>query len=219
MWHLHTGTLGAQRPSGRCVVAILDNAIDAGAPGVQHSPHTLVAVITDDMPFLLDSLLLAFGSLGIGVHLIIHPVLDLRRDRSGHLVAAEKSGTARRESWQLFEVDRQLGAARLQLIKTTLTATLEDVRVAVADWQPMLQQAQAAAADLQDPGVPPEADAEEAQALIEWMVAGQFTFLGYRRYRLRRGARRDLLLPVPQSGLGILRPGRPGDRQLPLRPH
>ncbi len=155
-----------------------------------------------DMPFLVDSLLLAFSRLGIGVHLIIHPVFDVHRSRA--------AACPRRESWQLFEVDRQIEPARLELIKVTLNATLAEVRAAVSDWQPMLQQAQVAARELADADVPHEADVVEAQALIEWMVQGYFTFLGYRRYRLRRGARQDQLLSVPESGLGILRAGRPG---------
>jgi glutamate dehydrogenase len=183
---------GEHRAPGRPVVSVLDGELGAdAAPG----PHTLVAVVTADMPFLVDSLLLAFSRLGIGVHLIIHPVFEL---------------AARRESWQLFEVDRQLEPARLELIKATLRATLADVRAAVSDWQPMLQQAQVAARELLNAGVPRAADALEARALIEWMAQGHFTFLGYRRYRLRRGARQDQLLSVPESGRGILRVGRPG---------
>ena len=190
---------GEQRAAGRAVVCILDT----------DGPHTLVAVVTDDMPFLVDSLLLAFSSMGIGVQLIVHPLFDLRRDRAGRIVAAAK-GFARRESWQLFEVDRQIDPQRLKLIRTTLTATLADVRAAVTDWQPMLQQAAEAVRDLQRAGVPPEADAAEAQSLIEWMAAGHFTFLGYRRYRLKRGRAQDLLLPQAQTGLGILRVSRAG---------
>jgi len=110
----------------------------------------------------------------------------------------------------LFEVDRQIDPERVKVLTSTLAATLADVRVAVADWRPMLDQARAAARELNSPGVPRESDAAEAQALIEWMVEGHFTFLGYRRYRLRRGARQDLLVPQDQTGLGILRASRPG---------
>jgi glutamate dehydrogenase len=181
-----------QRVPGRPVVSVLDGELGADAAP---APHTLVAVVTADMPFLVDSLLLAFSRLGIGVHLIIHPVFEL---------------AARRESWQLFEVDRQLESARLELIKATLRATLADVRAAVSDWQPMLRQAQVAARELLGAGVPHAADVLEARALIEWMAQDHFTFLGYRRYRLHRGARQDQLVSVPESGLGILRVGRPG---------
>ncbi|HTY94959.1 MAG TPA: hypothetical protein VMC02_13780, partial [Steroidobacteraceae bacterium] len=198
---------GATRRAGHAVVRVLDAEI-AGV--TREHRHTLVAVVTDDMPFLVDSLQLAFGGLGVGVHLIIHPQLQVRRDRSGRIVAGSAAAGGRSESWQLFEVDRQIDPARLRLLTGTLNATLADVRVAVADWQPMLEQAGIAARDLDAPGVPQAANAAEARALIEWMAAGQFTFLGYRHYRLRRGARRDLLLPRIASGLGLLRPGRPG---------
>jgi glutamate dehydrogenase len=198
---------GQVRRAGHAVVSILDAGIGTDGP---HERHTLVAVVTDDMPFLVDSLQLAFGRLGIGVHLVIHPQLGIRRDRSGRIVPQGRAGAERRESWQLFEVDRQIDPERLQLLTRTLMATLADVQVAVADWRPMLQQAQVAVRDLRAAGVPAAANAAEAQALVEWMASGQFTFLGYRHYQLRRGARRDLLIPRTRSGLGLLRPGRPG---------
>ncbi|HTV78943.1 MAG TPA: NAD-glutamate dehydrogenase [Steroidobacteraceae bacterium] len=202
---------GERRPPGRPLVSVLDAQLTDDARGADRpGAHTLVAVVTDDMPFLVDSLFLAFNRLGIGVHLIIHPLFEVRRDRAGRLLSMADGSAARRESWQLFEVDRQIDPQRLRLLTRTLAATLADVRVAVADWRPMLEQARVAARELQDPGVPPESDPTEAQALIEWMVAGHFTFLGYRRYRLQRGARKDLLLPQSASGLGILRAARPG---------
>jgi glutamate dehydrogenase len=200
--HRHAGEV---RAAARSVVSVLDSQGDAKV-----CPHTLVAVVTEDMPFLVDSLLLAFSTLGIGVHLIIHPLFEVRRDRAGRIRAAADRGPSRRESWQLFEVDRQIDPERVKSLTTSLTSTLADVRVAVADWRPMLSQAQVAARDLQAPHVPHESNAAEARALIEWMVAGHFTFLGYRRYRLRRGPKQDLLIPNAQSGLGILRPSRPG---------
>jgi glutamate dehydrogenase len=202
---------GEQRAAGRPVVTILDAQLAADARGdAKLCPHTVVAVVTDDMPFLVDSLFLAFGRLGVGVHLIIHPLFEVRRDRAGRLLPAAEGGSPRRESWQLFEVDRQIDPERLKVLTSTLDATLADVRVAVADWRAMLNQARSAARELTTAGVPRESDATEAQALIEWMVASHFTFLGYRRYRLRRGARQDLLVPQAQSGLGILRASRPG---------
>jgi glutamate dehydrogenase len=203
--------VGEQRTAGHPVVKILDGELGAtSADGALQCPHTLVAAVIDDMPFLVDSLLLAFSRIGIGVHLIIHPLIDIRRDRAGRMLSSADTAPARRESWQLFEVDRQIDPERLEAITATLSATLDDVRVAVSDWQPMLQQVRVAWRALKAPGVPREADAAEAQSLVEWMLEGHFTFLGYRRYRLRRGARQDLLLPQVQSGLGILRPSRAG---------
>ena len=71
-------------------------------------PHTLVLAVTDDMPFLVDSLGMAFGRAGLAVHLIVHPVLQVRRDRRGRLLDIGANGAARThaESWQLYEIDR-----------------------------------------------------------------------------------------------------------------
>ncbi len=64
---------------------------------VERCPHTLVAVVTQDGPFLVDSLQVAFSRLGIGVHLIVHPIFDVQRDRAGRLVSIN-SAAGHRES-------------------------------------------------------------------------------------------------------------------------
>ena len=176
------------------------------------SPHTLVEVIVSDMPFLVDSLSIVFNRAAIGIHLIVHPVLAVERGRQGRIVAAHladqpplnnaNAGRTRRvESWQLYEIDRQLDPQAMRAIERRLLATLEDVRLAVVDWARMLDTARTVASAIESP---------DARALLEWMADDHFTFLGYRQYRLRRGSRRDRLVPQRDSGLGILRAPRPG---------
>src|SRR4029078_10853473 len=48
-------------------------------------------------------------------------------------------------------------------------------------------------------------EVDEIKSLLEWMADNHFTFLGYRQYRLRRGRSEDVLEPLPETGLGILR--------------
>ena len=177
------------------------------------SPHTLVLIVTDDMPFLVDSLGIIFGRESIGIHLIVHPVLAVERDAKGALTAVHRpqEGGRRWESWQLIEIDRQLDAARLLALERRLHATLADVRVAVADWRPMRARALALAAELRSGASrAPRSEVRDAREILEWMADNHFTFLGYRDYRLRRGRTRDLTVPVAGSGLGILRAPRPG---------
>jgi NAD-specific glutamate dehydrogenase len=50
------------------------------------SPHTVVEVVTDDMPFLVDSLTLELRRHGLGLHVVIHPVLTVRRNGDGELL-------------------------------------------------------------------------------------------------------------------------------------
>ncbi len=173
------------------------------------SSHTVIMVVTDDMPFLVDSLNMVCTQNGLAVHLLAHPVFSVQRDRRGRLkgvyLDAAPEGS-RLESWQLIEIDREPDPARLAAIEKSIRATLADVRAATADWRRMRAQALDAAAELGAAAVRGQkSEVREAQALLEWMEDNHFTFLGYREYRLRRGARRDRLVPVPRSGLGIMR--------------
>jgi len=95
---------------------------------------------------------------------------------------------------------------------------LEDVRVAVADWPTMRARAQQIGRSLQgrEPGVP-RAEAAEAGDFLAWLADNHFTLLGYREYRLERGPRSDRLVPVPRSGLGLMRTGHGRPRPKPTR--
>ena len=176
------------------------------------SSHTVIAVITDDMPFLVDSLGIVCAQVGLAVHLLAHPVFSAVRDRRGRLTAlllGDAPPGARLESWQLIEVDRETDPERLVALERRIRITLDDVRCATADWQRMRHKALEVAAGLGSRRARQRAgEVGEAQALLAWMEDNHFTFLGYREYRLRRGRSRDLLQPVLKSGLGLMRGGR-----------
>jgi len=182
------------------------------------STHTIVEVTTEDMPFLVDSIGMVLTQAGLTIHMMVHPVLPVRRDRSGKLEALGEEGATQKltqESWQHIEIDRLGAPERLQELEQKLLRTLEDVRLAVADWQQMVQRATELANEIErdNPGIHPN-EAREAKALLDWMVANHFTFLGYRQYELKRGRSEDLLVPMPETGLGILR-ARKGYRAEP----
>src|SRR5271165_8957 len=102
------------------------------------SPHTIVEIVNDDMPFLVDSVSLAINASGRVVHLVIHPILTVTRDPNGRLCAlgvAEEAGL--RESWMQIEITRQSNRDDLARLAQTLSGILADVRAAVEDWQPM----------------------------------------------------------------------------------
>jgi glutamate dehydrogenase len=199
--------LGRVRASGRSLVRVFnpDPARDGFA-----SSHTVIMVITDDMPFLVDSLAMVCVQRGLAVHLLAHPVFSVVRDRRGRLQGVyldDPPPGAKLESWQMIEIDREPDPRRLAEIESGIRRTLGDVRAATADWRRMRGKALDAAAELGTARVRGQkSEIREAQALLEWMEDNHFTFLGYREYRLRRGPHRDRLVPVARSGLGILRP-------------
>jgi glutamate dehydrogenase len=97
------------------------------------SPHTVVMIVTDDMPFLVDSVGIVFARAGLAVHLIVHPVIEVRRDGRGRLTDIGANGAAetRAESWQLYEIDRQTDPAQIDQLQQQIETTLGEVRVVV----------------------------------------------------------------------------------------
>ena len=121
------------------------------------STHTVVEIVTDDMPFLIDSVSMELNRRGCGVHLIIHPVLAVRRDEEGRLLeilpnaeTLEKGAVG--ESVIHAEVVRQADPARLRELEAQVTRVIGEVRAAVEDWQAMRQKALESAAELGDDG-------------------------------------------------------------------
>jgi len=178
-------SLAARRRPGETLVRVLPPPAE-GAPGAR--PTSIALVVTDDRPFLVDSIGLAFARAGVAVHMLIHPVLQHR---------------GRAESWQLHEIDAQFDAEDRARLEASLQAGLADVRVAVDDWRAMRRRVLEAAQTL----TVARRGAAEAVALLEWMEGAHFVFQGYQRLRLRRGRGSDRLVAVRGSGLGVLRDG------------
>ncbi|MGA0944282.1 MAG: NAD-glutamate dehydrogenase, partial [Candidatus Nanopelagicales bacterium] len=165
----------------------------------------VVEIVTDDMPFLVDSVAAELTRLGRALRLVIHPVLTARRDVAGALEEVSADGEGVRESWIHAEITR--GAVPAAEIEAALRRVLSDVREAVEDWPRMRAKALEAADQLEEhPPAGIAADqAEESAALLRWVADDNFTFLGYREYDLVSDDGRDRLRSVPGTGLGILR--------------
>jgi len=205
--------LTAQRDRGTVKVRVYNP--DFEQHGWQ-STHTVIEVVTDDMPFLVDSVTMELSREGYGIHLVIHPVLRVRRDPEGRLLEVLEPGAADgeeiRESVLGVEVDRASSAAALEELRGNIERVLDEVRAAVEDWGPMRERMLAMVAELQEQ--PPPIDAagvEEAKTFLTWAAENHYTFLGYREYELVSEENGDALRAVPDSGMGILR-GPPATR-------
>jgi glutamate dehydrogenase len=178
------------------------------------SAHTIVEMVNDDMPFLVDSIGLSLTRRSLTLHFLAHPVFAVARDRAGNLQSLAQRGRPpagaklRPESFQHIEVDRIVDPAALRALQTDIERSLRDVRVAWVDWAGMKQTARQTAEDLNALGSRFDArDVAETQALLGWMESRHFLFLGYREYRLKGTGGNETLEPLEETGLGILRPG------------
>ncbi|MFF9471995.1 NAD-glutamate dehydrogenase [Streptomyces roseolus] len=201
--------LAENRPQGTANVRVHTPTVEENG---WTSSHSVVEVVTDDMPFLVDSVTNELSRQGRGIHVVIHPQVLVRRDITGRLIEVlstqihgELPHDALAESWIHVEIDRETDKADLKQITADLLRVLSDVRETVEDWEKMRDAALRIADGL--PAEPTASDlrpteVEEAQELLRWLADDHFTFLGYREYELVDG---DALAAVPGTGLGILR--------------
>jgi len=151
-----------------------------------------IAVVNDDMPFLVDSVSATLAALGIEVRRLLHPVAAVRRDEDGALIAMLPRGSTgeRHESLIYLEAER-IDARERQALAQTISQVLTDVRAAVRDW-PQMQVALRDDAEALPDG--------EGAALLRWLLDGNLTLLGHRI---------DPAKGEPRDRLGILRVSEP----------
>ena len=202
------------RPQGRALVRVRSGgaaAIDPAADAID--------IVTDDMPFLVDSISMELANHGLSARVVVHPQLRVRRDVTGALrevVGKVKSGPETgsqpshdelAESWTHIEIAK-LAPGEAEAITADLHRILGDVRVAVEDYTRMRARALLLADEVLAPAGPAAGGAdspEEIAELLRWLTDGHFTFLGYKEYDLAADADGMALRPVPGTGLGILR--------------
>ena len=171
--------LAAKRPQGRALVQV----ISGGLCSALEQSRGSVDIVTDDMPFLVDSITMELTRHGLDSFQVIHPQLLVRRDITGTLrEVVGPLDQARHEhdeiveSWTHIEVDTSSGVSLIEL-ERDLQRVLLDVRVAVEDYPKMTEAALQLTDKLETEG--PRAPAE-TQALLRWLADNHFTFLGYR---------------------------------------
>ncbi|HEV7195736.1 MAG TPA: NAD-glutamate dehydrogenase, partial [Pedococcus sp.] len=171
-----------------------------------HSPYTVVQIVSDDMPFIVDSVTMELSRQGYAIELIVHPVIRVVRDGDGELAQTlEPGGSADGlviESVIHAEVAHQADNDRLAVLRAGVELVLEEVNATVDDWDPMRDRAAELARELREKPPPLPADElNEAEAFLEWLRDDNFTFLGYREYELGD----SVISSVPGTGMGILR--------------
>jgi glutamate dehydrogenase len=189
--------------------------------------RTVIEIVVDDMPFLVDSVTGALTARNIDVHLLVHPLVVVQRAPLGALIGVaaqcepDDAGPVDLvESWIHIETDPVRDQVAREQLAADLQRVLTDVREAVEDWPKMRAAALAiadelASAQLGGPRPPvPEKDITDSIALLRWLADDHFTFLGYREYELvdgpppgqdSGGELATLLVARAGTGLGILR--------------
>jgi glutamate dehydrogenase len=196
--------LGSQRLAGQTRVAVFTPTVR------EHgwtSRRTIVEICTDDSPFLVDSVTAAIARADLAVHLLMHPLVSVRRDENGALVEIGAHG-GELESWMHLEVDRIPIDEERRALEDRLRKVVSDVHSAVNDWKAMRRACLDLVTDLRTdaPSTVDPATVEPAVEFLSWLAEDNFTFLGYREHALELDGNGEYVLrPLPHTGLGILR--------------
>jgi len=173
-------------------------------------PQTIVEIVNDDMPFLVDSVTGVINSFGYSINLVIHPVMQVERDKSHTLQKVwgrrqnKQEGTY--ESFIHCEILDSLSTEKIQKLTSELFLALADVRAAVDDWALMRGRLQSVIVNLKK-NAPPisKGELEEILSFLEWIGNNHFTFLGFCEYSLIPDQKTIKRALVSQGGLGILK--------------
>ena len=208
--------LGAQRSKGQTKLRIFNPTKKKHG---HTSAFTFVELVNDDMPFLVNSVTAAINRHNLTVHITVHPIIRIIRDKRGNIegIAEFDSQKGKRESFIRFAVDRETDPHQLKLLELEILKVLSDVKLAVRDWRKMGEK-MLEARDSLSLG-PPRADEklrEESRAFLQWLADDHFTFLGYREYKLSRRGKKTMLGEVKDSGLGLLSQEARGSHKIEL---
>ncbi len=179
------------------------------------STHTIIEIVHDDMPFLVDSLLMALNRMGINIHLVLH-VGGMRviRDKKGVITqvlavkeAAPEHARVDEEAPILIEIDRQNDDPEiLSRIEEHLVRILADVALVVQDFVPMRERLSTAIAGLEAGAYNVGSDEiSESIDFLKWLDKDHFTYVGAGEFYRRTEDGHEQFELRQETALGLLR--------------
>ena len=183
----------------------------------------VLTIVTADRPFLVDSVLGELAREGIGVSLMLHPQLVVRRGPAGELLevrdvdprSVETDADTVKESWIRVELADRCDQA---VVEERIAEVIDAVALAVEDWEPMTAATLQLADDLDaGRGAGSESSQRAAAEFLRWLVDHHFTFIGIRDHEVSVAADgTTTVTAIPGTGLGLLRADSTAEAITPL---
>ncbi|HEX6118094.1 MAG TPA: NAD-glutamate dehydrogenase, partial [Dongiaceae bacterium] len=188
----------------------------AGAPKIRvfnphqdehgwRSSHTIVEIVNDDMAFLVDSVTAELARQDLDVHLVVHPIMRIARDKSGQMTEIGKPDSPA-ESIMQIRTTQVVQPKKLEQMAQGIEAVLADVRLAVSDWREMRARLREAIEEIDRQKLPVgEEERAEVSRFLKWIEDDHFTFIGYREYSMTGKGEKASYQIVDGRSLGILK--------------
>ncbi len=182
------------------------------------STHSVIEIVLEDMPFLVDSIRMELNRRGLSVHMILHVGgLCVTRDDSGTITDLftcktfdNPSQGQKLEAPIFIEFDRQSDPKVLQEIEDSIRSILEKVNLCVEDWPQMIGKMESVIDEFEQASLSIDENIKEQSVeFLRWLKAGHFTFLGYFKVDFPDEQGRNWKADE-SSGMGIIRQGIDG---------
>ena len=205
--HRHWQLTQSRQP-GEPAVKVM-NPDEAGAAG--HHGFAVLESVVDDMPFVVDTLVMAVREAGSPIDWTVHPVLTVRRDADHRLskVGGAESGDGQAESLVHIEFEPLADAQAYEKLEADVRRVLDDLRMVVADYDGMRANVdRVAEAFRSSPESARTDEYDEALEFLSWLNEHHFTFLGYAESSAETDdAGRKTFRTLEEQGLGLMRKG------------
>lgn len=171
----------------------------------QHSvtaDETILEIISDDKPFIIDSLIEALNRLGLNIKLLIHPIFNIERDSNG--VISSISGAKDcdlDESVVQIRFDERVNPSRFNTIIDEVKLTLSMVDLAVRDWQQMIHKMDHVITETKTTKLEDKEQLSEYIAFLQWLQDGNFIYLGFEEYDFKENKNKTTAEEVESLGI------------------
>ncbi|MDO6720112.1 NAD-glutamate dehydrogenase [Psychrosphaera sp. 1_MG-2023] len=173
------------------------------------SENTIVQIVVDDLPFLVDSVRMTLNRLNITSHLLLHSPIKVNRDKKGAVVEIVdlKDATKSTNTQTVFfiEVDRQSEQKQLDALAEELSSVLSDVSIAVEDWKPIEQKLAQCIDEAKNAKIKNEAGKQTSLEFLDWIADHNFTLMGYREYTVKAVKGDFSIKGVDETSLGLMK--------------
>lgn len=209
------------RKPGECKVRVYNPNLE------QHgwqSTHTVIEIVTDDMPFLDDSIAMELNRQDLNIHLMQTGSIKLKRNEKGEVteIYDPRSADAKNNHWQTeaaiyIEIDRQSDPEILEKIAHRICQIIQEVKIVVSSWTSMQEKCSKILEELKDNPQPVSpVDFAETNAFLLWLADDHFTFMGYRKYILEGKGGQETFVGIQESALGLLKNDPDNNPPVPL---
>ena len=195
----HYHFAGEPRRRGQARLRCLQQDTEAAfAPG-----NMVIEIVTDDMPFLIDSTILNINNHDGHLNWIVHPVITAQRNEQGEIKQWLRSKNSDQNKESLIQISLQaLPEQQAQALTDALQTMLGNLHAVVGDEAAMREKIRHIRGQIIAEG---RAEQAEVVAFLEWLANNHYLFMGFCEYDLITDAAGEAQLQVVEgSGLGIL---------------